>query len=782
MNSNIILIRNAIKGLNMKNVVEISNLYWRFPTFTGIRKEFSLRNINLKIREGEVFGITGSTSSGKTTLCYVIAGLIPQQIKQPKELGKYYFEGKVKILGEVVAEHLEDGDKSPVRFKSLQAGRLGFVRQDPESHFVNGTVMDELKSGLLGLNLTKNEIERRIKWSLETVGLGEIFQVASRVYPSELSTGEKQRVVIASFLAQKPDILILDEPTSDLDPQGKAILIEAIEKLKKEGKITIILVEQDPEIMKRFVDRMAVMHSGEIAMIDTPENVYSNDEVRKYIEIPQVMEILGDGSLLHSRVDPRKVKGFKVEREEPEKGEVMIEARDLNFTYEDGTIALNGINLVVRKREFVALIGQNASGKSTLSKVIAGQLGGWEGSLKVLNRDLKNLSAIEFVRRHVGYVLQNPGQQVANGRVRDQIYSILSKSRVSRRKQYEQMEDVLRKVNLLDKADENVESLSRGEKRRLALARVLVSRPELLIVDEPTAGLDYRMSRELMDLLSDLNGKGVTVIIITHEMRLVAEYTRRAIVMKNGSIVFNGTPESLFSNDEIMKLSSLIPPQAVRVSRQLKESGVINDILLNAKEWLAFFDFEREKKKFIALKFDDLKGLSKRMGEDILSRFGRPSLIVYIERGGMVIARLLSDYLEVKDMVSIKASYYTDDGLPSGSVNISNFNFRKQGNGGYVLLVDDIADTGKTIEAVLEVLKRAIPSKIVIATAIYKPQSIIKPDVYAYTVDNDTWIVFDYEENETFKRFVRKDNRDGLKFMEDNFIFNRRGMKSTNIS
>jgi energy-coupling factor transporter ATP-binding protein EcfA2/hypoxanthine phosphoribosyltransferase len=757
----------------MSKAVEISNFYWRFPTFTGIKKEYSLRNINLDINRGELFGITGSTGSGKTTLCYVIAGLIPHQLKIPENQEEDHFRGKVSILGETIAELSESGNKKIIKVKNIEPGKIGLVRQDPETQLEDLTVIEELEISLKKLGLSEEEIRGRIKDALEIVRMDQVLENPGKVHPSELSSGEKQRLEIARFLALKPDILILDEPMSDLDPVGKSEMIDAINEMKTKSKITIIMVEQDPEILTRLVDRLAVMHRGEIVAVDKPENIYSRSEIKKILEIPELMELIGPTGEMDNRFVAEKVKNFRVTRAEKEKGKEILVINNLNFSYEDGTKAINNLALKIFAGEFVSLIGQNGSGKSTLSKIISGNLTGWSGEIKLDGEDIRYARSRNNFRRRVGYVFQNPDQQVLNGTVKDEMYSSLLKTHFSHADYEHLMTEVLKRVYLFDKINENINSLSRGEKRRLALASVLIMEPELLIIDEPAAGQDYRMSSEIMDMLSELNNDGVTVIIITHDMRLVAEYTRRGIVMKDGSIIFDGTPEELFQNDRIMEESSLAPPQLVRISRKLKDSGILNDILLNAKEWLDLFRFESEKKNYVALKFEDLKKYANELSAKILNKFGRPESIVYIERGGMVIGRLLSDYLSVRELYPLKASYYTDDGIPMTHVHIGGFERSLLDREGYILLVDDIADTGKTLEAALRVLREKTTRRIVTATVAYKPQSVIKPDVHVYTVDNDTWIVFDYEEIETISRFIRKNNEEGLTFMEKNFGFRR---------
>lgn len=753
----------------MKNAIEISNFYWQYPTLTVTKKDYDLKNINLEIKEGELFGITGSTGSGKSTICYVIAGLIPQELRISSGQEEAHISGRVTVLGKTITELSDSGKGKVLKEKKIAEGVVGFVRQSPEGYLSNRTVMEELSSNLKNLRLPSTEIENRIKGALAIVKMDAIYQVAKKVHLSELSTGEQQRLLIASFLAMKPNILILDEPTSDLDPVGRNEVIEAIAAMKKESNITIIIVGQDPETLFRLADRMAVMHKGEIVVVGKPEDVYSRTDIKRFIDAPELMDLISPTGEMGTRFEAERIRDFKVNRLERERGKVLLSIGNVEYCYEDGTKALDNFNLRIHKGEFLSLVGANGSGKSTISRIISGNLSGWSGKIELDGEDISKKGGKMSIGKHIGYVFQNPDQQVLQGTVRDEMYSNILKMGLDEHGSDLVVDETLRKVNLKEKLEEDINSLSRGEKRRLALASVLATKPEILIVDEPATGQDYRGATEIMDLLTEVNNAGVTVLIITHDMRLVAEYTRRTIVLKEGAVIFDGAPEELFQNDRLMEESSLVPPQLVRISRKLKDSGVLNDILLSAKEWLELFRFESERRNFEALKFRDLKRYANELANQILDKFGRPESIVYIERGGMVIGRLLSDYLSVRKIYPLRASYYTDDGIPMTHVNISRFEFSLSDHDGYVLLVDDIADTGKTLKAALQTLTNKTSRMIVTATVVYKPQSILKPDLFVYTVENDTWIVFDYEEIETFSRFMRKNNADGLKFMKDNF-------------
>ena len=748
-------------------VVDIRNIYWRYPTIGEKDNIFKIENLNLKIYRNEFFGITGPTGSGKSTVCQIIAGLIPHQIKIQHETIDKYFKGEVYVLGELISGLNNKDGVYVLTGKKYTAPDVGLVMQDPESQFLTMSALSEITLGLQMMGLKKDEILERVKESLSIVGLEDLLPILDKLHPSELSGGQKQRLVIAGFIAMKPKILILDEPTSDLDSAGKLEIIEAISNLKKLNDITVILVEHDTEILKKFADRVAVMYDGKIIAVDKPEIIFSSKNLKEYIEISELEAIIENDEDFLKKIDADIARSYRPKRSEREFREPIIEVKDLYYQYPDGTKALNGINLEIRNGEFVALIGQNGSGKSTFSKVISGYLKGWEGTVKILNEDISKKKVRNKIPTVVGYVFQNPDHQIFNRRVDDEIaYGLknigLDESEIKRR-----VKETLDRVGLLKKIDEDPLFLSRGEKRRLALASVIAMKPKILIIDEPTTGQDYRMSREIMDILTEMNKEGTTIIVITHDMRLVAEYCRRVLVMKRGRIIFDGKPENLFENEDLLNESSLISPREVKLSKRLMEKGIMQELLLSAREWLEFLKFESEKKRYVFLSFQAMKMHTKNLAKEILSNLGKPDLIVYIERGGMIIGRLMSDYLGVKDLIGIRASYYTEVGTPSTHVILGDISIDIEIKN-YILLVDDIADTGKTILAVMEKLKK-YSEKIKVCTIAYKKHSIVKPDFYSYIVDNDTWVIFESEERETIDNFTIRNNVDGLKFIEEAF-------------
>jgi energy-coupling factor transport system ATP-binding protein len=737
--------------------ISISGFYWRYPNFTGIKSDYALKGINLEVKEGEFLGITGPSGSGKTTLCYAIAGLIPHQLKLPPNF-QDGIRGEISVLGKTVTKADIINGELKLSGTGSTAPEVGLVMQDPESQFLSMSVMNEVSLGLQLMGLEKKEMRSRIKDALELVGLGELYDYAEKIHPSELSGGQKQRLVIASFLAMRPKVLILDEPTSDLDPKGKMEVIETIARIKKESGMTIILVEHNPDVMLRFADRLALLYEGSIVKTGRPAEIYSDKElISKYnIYAPEVSE-LSD----YFSVDETPKRGipkteFKIERKKPTASNPIIRLNGISFSYDDGTKALDNINLEIEKGSLVALVGQNGSGKSTLSKIISGILAPGSGTAEVTGLNPRSKRDRLKLPLHVSYVFQNPDHQIFTRSVTSEVNYSLKNAGITGKEADEKIAGILKRVGLSDKANEDPVFLGRGQKRRLAVASSIVIKPEVLIVDEPTTGQDYKMAMGIMEIIKSLNEEGVTVLLITHDMRLVAEYCRRAIVMSKGSIIFDGTPEALFMDENVLRLSSLSEPQSVRLSKGMMDAGLLDEPLISAGEWLNFFNFLKSKTKIVFKSFADIYSSAEKMAAELKSA-GVPKGMIYVERGGMVLASALYPKLGNIKTYGISASHYNDIGASTKDVFVRGIESLKIPSGeGYVLVVDELVDTGKTLASIMGQLRSAFPTeRFVTCTMLTKPRSIIKPDIYAEEVSDDTWVVFDYERNEALSEFEK---------------------------
>ena len=457
--------------------------------------------------------------------------------------------------------------------------------------------------GMELLGLSEEEIESRAKEALELVGLGPLWPIADLVHPSELSGGQKQRAAIASFIALRPEVLVLDEPTSNLDPEGKLGIIQAIDNIKKEYDITIILVEHNPEVIQKYADKVLAINDGQAIAYGTTEEVYSQckmfDENGLYSS--DIARIGWKAGLSYNgRVpftvdemlksfDGRNQKTLESNLEDDpidQSAQEIISVKDLNFSYEDGTQALRGVTFTIKQGECVGLIGQNGAGKSTLSKIISGLYKKFQGEAKVNGMDLRDKKVVQKIPCYVGYVFQNPDNQIFMRKVYDEVAYGLKNLKTPQQEIDQRVKEALKSVGLLSKIDEDPMFLGKGEKRRLTVASILAMNPKIMIVDEPTTGQDFRMSEDIMCLLEELNKAGTTILVITHDMTLVSEHTKRVIVMHNGAVLYDGSTRGFFSNEELLDKADIIPPMAARFSIEYKKKNPFAPNLMNVKEWV----------------------------------------------------------------------------------------------------------------------------------------------------------------------------------------------------
>lgn len=576
-------------------IISIENLWWRYPAYMGKSNPWTLKGLNLEVEKEEFLGITGPSGAGKTTLSLALIGYIPSGYKIVRYRLKNYVKGRIKIYDKYILNAKENEivvDKPP-------AERIGLVMQDPENQFLTMSLLHEVSLGLQIQRYSPEEIERRVKEALRLVGLEHLYPIADKIHPMDLSGGQKQRVAIASFLAMRPDILILDEPTSDLDPKGKEEVIETIDKLRREHGLTVILIEHDPHILRKFCDRIALLYDGKIEFVADPTSFYNKLDLllEKGIAVPTTSLLARDMGLEKIPQEPEEaanvlepfvdVRMMRVSGDSgfDSGGERIIEIEDVWFRYEDGTVALKGVDLTVERGDYVALIGPNGSGKTTLSKILVGIYRPWKGKVKVLGIDASRPEVAKRLPQYVGYVFQNPDHQIFTRTVYDEVaYGPmnlgLSKEEVDRR-----VREALSVVGLLEYAQEDPIFLGKGQKQRLAVASILAMKPEVLIVDEPTTGQDYRMKKGIMSLMDSLHKSGSTIIVITHDMELVAEHCKRAIVMNDGKVIFHGTVRELFDDDETLSKASLSQPELVKLSKLMRKKLGDMPILLNLKEW-----------------------------------------------------------------------------------------------------------------------------------------------------------------------------------------------------
>ena len=549
--------------------VEVKGVWWRYRG-SG---DYVLRGVDLRVGEGEFLVVMGRSGAGKTTLLLTINGVIPSRL--PGE-----FKGEVRVAGSKVS----DMDVAEV------AGYVSTVFEDPEIQFVMSTVEDEVVLGLEALGLPREEIKDGLEWALDLVGLGPEFLGRN---PYQLSGGEKQRVAIAAALARKPRVLLLDEPTSDLDPVGKEEVVGAIRRLREELGITIIMVEHNPEIVYEFADRVAVLSGGRIVAEGEPLEVLGNFELkREGVYPPQVVEVARGLGLNGARTEEEVVRAIRSRgftRREVEfgvgrgEGRVIVSCRGVRHVYEDGVVALRGVNLDLRSGELVSVVGPNGSGKTTLAKVIAGLIEPTKGEVLIEGKPLRSYDR-QTLSSIVGYVYQNPDHQIFNQTVFDEVAFGLRIRGVREGEVEERVRRALAVFGLEGKEGEHPFFLSKGERRRLALASVYVLDPKVLIVDEPTTGQDMVFNEKLFELLRGLAGEGRCVVVITHSTDLAFKFSDRVVVLKDGFVLADEHPRRLLTMDDVLAEADLVAPSSTRIYRALVPADP--DVPLTPEEFL----------------------------------------------------------------------------------------------------------------------------------------------------------------------------------------------------
>lgn len=511
----------------MQPIIQFKDFSWKYKA----SKDLVLNSIDLIINQGEFVGIMGPTGAGKSTLCSCINGLIPLRTRG-------WIKGNVEILG-----------INTRTAKMHELGkRVGLIFQDPESQFIMMTVEDEIAIGLETLSLDRSEIKDRIEWALKLVGL-EGFEEKS---PEELSGGQKQRVAIASIMAMRPEILILDEPTSDLDPQGKREIFEILVSIRKEFDLTIILVSHDTKKIMEFCNRVILIDEGEIKL-NVPTSQLSNHEV-----------LLNELGIFYptSMINYEKMPEQKIESiPEIKESDPIINVSDLSFTYPNQTQALKNINLKIFSNDFIALIGKNGSGKTTLIKHFNGLLKPQQGEVQLRNKPIKEYS-ITNISQIIGYCYQNPDHQLFKNTVREEIEFGLKNLKFHEHEIESRYNEITELLDL-KKFEEMYKStfyLSKGVRQRLALASVLVLEPDILIIDEPTTGQDYRMIEEFMKILQDLHKRNRTIIIVTHDPRVIAKYSKEVIILDDGKLIKKVSTAEFLKDQELQQIAAYTPP------------------------------------------------------------------------------------------------------------------------------------------------------------------------------------------------------------------------------
>lgn len=536
-----------------------------------------LDGIDLEVRRGEWILVIGPSGSGKTTLALCLNGIVPHS-----ETGE--FEGEVVVNGLLTTE-------TPV---AQMATSVGMVFQDPDAQIVHEIVRDEVYFGLENLREDPEVIVPAAHAALETVGMLDYLNAEVM----SLSGGQKQRVSLASVLSFSPDIIVLDEPTANLDPQGMRDVFNIIERLHKERNMTVIMIEHHVDELVEKVDRVVVLDKGRVLRVDTPARIFTDmapHAQQQGLWLPQATELahgldiqLTAGLLPISvpacieQVDDmlrqQNVKGgddfprLAIARL-PEAEEPLLEIRNFRFAYRGGGAVLKDVSLKLDRGGITAILGPNGSGKTTLAKSITRINQPPAGSIFLHGADIVKMSQPELTRR-VGYVFQNPDHQFVTDRTYDELAYSLRVRKMDPTEIDRRVREMLDIMELSGREDDSPSGLSVGERRRLSVATMLILEQDLVILDEPTIGQDLARSQTLFAILDRLcKEQGTTMIFITHDMRLVADWCPRSIVLTNGVIRYDGPTVGIFEDPHLLTQAHLVAPPMVEISEELRQRG-----------------------------------------------------------------------------------------------------------------------------------------------------------------------------------------------------------------
>jgi energy-coupling factor transporter ATPase len=604
-----------------RSMIELKKVSYEYK-LDGKRSILALGDINLIFEKGKSVAIIGSNGSGKTTLARLLNALL------------------LPTAGQVIVDGKDTQDKDSQKLIRL---KVGMVFQNPDNQLISTSVEREIAFGLENLALPYEEMGKRVRWALYFFHLKEYMNYP----PHKLSGGEKQRVALASVLSMQPEYLVLDEPTSLLDPKGKREVMSQVQRLSKQKNVTVIHITQFPE-EAIMADRVLVMHKGRIVLDGPPKDVFKQKNKLKEIglEPPLSMEMASELSQrgiissddcfsLDDLVEKLAFKIKKNERKKPQKKREQLDfefaypqiplpsgeknkmkgnqvkdnefspiwidqilVENLSFIYNRGLLterkALDDINLKIGKGDFIGLVGPTGSGKTTLVQHLNALLFPTTGSVILDGVNLKEKSVdLKKIRQKIGLVFQFPELQLFEDTVYDDIAFGPRNLGLTGKEIKERVQSSMFKVGLdFDEfSSRSPFSLSGGEQRKVAIAGILAQNQEVLILDEPTCGLDSKSTEEIKKLLRELNSNEVTIILISHNMDLIAELAEKIILLDQGRVVSFCRKRDFFRDSDILKSIGLDLPEVTELSWKLRQKGVeVTTDVFTKEDALALFD------------------------------------------------------------------------------------------------------------------------------------------------------------------------------------------------
>lgn len=546
-----------------QTLIKFENFTFKYKS----QQEPTLKNINFKARKGEKIVIIGPSGSGKSTMAKAINSQIPNTF-----VGD--IKGKVTILD-------KDIENSSIFDISLL---VGSVLQDTDGQFVGLTVLEDIAFSLENDNVCQEKMIEIVKMWANNLSIVSLLDHK----PNEISGGQKQRVSLAGVLVSETPILLLDEPLANLDPASGLATMRLVDELNKKYNYTVIVIEHRlEEALNLKPDRILVVDEGEILKDDSPSAILKSDILAKIgvrkplyinaleyaaIDLSRIQNLGSFDNITLSKNDKDMLKSWadKINIiDSSYKKEAILKVKDLSFAYDGYNPVLKDVNFTINKGDVLSIVGQNGAGKSTLAKLLCGFLRPSRGQILLNGTDTKNLS-IKQIAEKIGYVLQNPNAMISKTNVSEEVGFGLKLRGASKEEIDFKTEKVLKICGLFPFRNWPISALSYGQKRRVSIASILILNPEILILDEPTSGQDYRHYTEIMEFIHKLNKDyNLTILMISHDMHLIQEYTQRSLVFAETGLLADTSPKTLFSDVDLLEKASLAETSLSKLARAI---------------------------------------------------------------------------------------------------------------------------------------------------------------------------------------------------------------------
>lgn len=542
----------------------------------------TLKNIDLTINKGEKVLIVGPSGSGKSTLSHCINGLIP-----------FSYNGEIE--GELIIDNIKPYEES----LSDVSKKVGTILQDQDSQFIGLSVGEDVAFNFENNAMPLKEMKVKVIDALELVNMVDFINHS----PYELSGGQKQRVSLAGVLGSDAEVLLFDEPLANLDPASGKEIMQLINDIHEKTNKTIIIVEHRIEdVLEQPFDKVIVVNKGEVQGFGTPDEILKSDLLKNnglreplYLEAMKLAgcDISGSENLKDlTNIDERNKEVLKnwfnnetSNKDSIIKEEKILEVKNLAFSHDGIKNTINDVSFHLNKGEILAVLGNNGAGKSTLCRLITGILKPQKGSIFLNNQCIDSWS-IKQKGSSIGYVMQNPNQMISQHMIKDEIALGLKCRNYSKEEIDKKVEEVLKICGLYPYRNWPVSALSYGQKKRVTIASILAINPEVIILDEPTAGQDYKHYTEFMEFIKELSAQGISIILITHDMQLTLEYCHRAVVLSGGEKIADDKPSNILTDENIIKKANL---KETSLSTLAKSVGIAN-----TNDFVQFFiDLER---------------------------------------------------------------------------------------------------------------------------------------------------------------------------------------------